>query len=39
MESTEWLNTDEEHEGIVQPTEQPHGARQLQGGCQTRLER
>lgn len=38
MESTDCLNTDVECEGIGQQTEQPHGARQLQGRCQTKLE-
>lgn len=37
MESTDGLNTDVEREGIGQRTEQPHGAQQLQGRCQTRL--
>lgn len=38
MESTDCLNTAVEREGAGQQTEQPHGAQQLQGRCQTRLE-
>lgn len=38
MESTDCLNTNVEHEGIGQQTEQTHGAQWLQGRRQRKLE-